>query len=258
MPILEIPSPDQELSQGNILKGICLFNTLGASSDDDGTPDEADGELCLVLSRPCVIAHKETVVVANISAFPDKPAKEFDFARALLFLKAMRDGHGSPDVFFLGQVPGYSGRFGARFDRLYTVGIPVDPDERAAFVAARRVASLTDSFVRDLHLRIFSAFASLGFDDQGWLPDDELSWLVDHGNADIAKAESLVATKNADIKERGLRGLPSSKKGAQEQKELNNLQNDVDKTSGLVQPYIDELQRRAEAARVAEGENEGN
>jgi hypothetical protein len=57
-------------------------------------------DLCLVLSRPCVAAHKRHVVVAGIAKYPDSVPKAIDsFDKVLDFLTGVRDGGSSTDVF---------------------------------------------------------------------------------------------------------------------------------------------------------------
>ncbi len=138
-----------------------------------------------------MIEHKKTVIVAGIEKLKDSPPRDANnFEVVLSFLTRLRDGPESPDVFYLGQVPGMSGRFAARFDLLHTIRVPPSGPERESFVDARRIAVLNHEFVRDLHVRLFRAVATLGFDDHRWLSDSDLEWLVDSGRADLLKAQS--------------------------------------------------------------------
>jgi hypothetical protein len=166
MPILELPRPDTPLTQGDILSGVQLFLTREGWTDTGGEPARSPAKLCLVLSRPCVAAHKKQVVVAAIEKFPDNTPKGLDsFDKVLDFLTGLRDGGSSPDLFYLGQLPERTGRFCGRLDALFTIDVPADAQTRKAFLGERRLATLHPDFARDLHLRLFNAFASLGFDD---------------------------------------------------------------------------------------------
>jgi hypothetical protein len=54
-----------------------------------------------------VTAHKKHVIVAGVAKYPDAVPKGIDsFNKVLDFLTGARDGSGSPDVFYLGQLPG--------------------------------------------------------------------------------------------------------------------------------------------------------
>src|SRR5438270_576895 len=61
----------------------------------------------------------------------------------------------------------------------------------------RRADSLNHEFVRDLHLRIFGAFANLGFDDHSWLPDDDLNWLVQMGESELKASQAAESAELA-------------------------------------------------------------
>jgi hypothetical protein len=88
------------LSQGDILRDINLFTTGEAWGDHNGTAMKSPRGLCMVLSRPCVIEHKKSVIVAGIDKLPDNAPRDADsFKRILSFLTNLRDGTSSPDVF---------------------------------------------------------------------------------------------------------------------------------------------------------------
>lgn len=238
MPILESAVKGTPLSQGDILQDIPLFLTNVPAS---GHVEEKKVPLgfCLVLSRPCVTAHKKQIVVAQIRKFDDKLPKEITTAAKVLeFLKRLRDGHGSPDVFYLGHIPDQNGRFCARFDSIYTIAIPDVETERQAFVDTHRVATIHADFTRDLHVRLFSAFASLGFNDNGWFSTGDLEWLVNQGRADISEAETIVNAEKAKQSSQEAQGKPFDKKTlAEAEVALTNLREDIG-------PYAAELERR--------------
>jgi hypothetical protein len=193
MPIIEHPQTGSPLSQGDILKDINLFLTADGWGEIGGQSEKSPYRLCLVLSRPCVIEHKKSVIVTAIEKLKDNPPRGADtFESVLSFLTRLRDGPESPDVFYLGQLPGMMGRFAARLDLLHTIQLPPSGSERQSFVDVRRIAVLHHDFVRDLHVRLFRAVATLGFDDHGWLSDSDLDWLVESGKADLLKAQSKV------------------------------------------------------------------
>ena len=66
MPILETPNPDAPLTQGDILKGVVLHATSRKWDENGGRAETRGAHLSLVISRPCVAAHKSQVIVAAI------------------------------------------------------------------------------------------------------------------------------------------------------------------------------------------------
>ena len=188
MPIVERPVADAPLTQGDILKGIPLFITSGAWTD---RPDvrKQPFEFCIVVSRPCAIAHKKHITVAGIARYPAAQPKGIaTLDDLLIFLTGARDGLTTPDVFHLGQVAELGdGRFCARLDALHPVEIPTEPADMAKFLAEKRVATLHIDFARALHVRLFNAFANMGFDDHSWPSDKDLEWLITLGKKDIAE-----------------------------------------------------------------------
>ena len=204
-----------------------------------GQSEKSPYRLCLVLSRPCVIEHKKSVIVAGIEKLKDNPPRGADnFESVLSFLTRLRDGPESPDVFYLGQIPGMSGRFAARLDLLHTIQLPPSGSERQLFVDARRIAILHPDFVRDLHVRLFRAVATLGFDDQRWLSDSDLDWLVESGKSDLLKAQSKVQELRVKRSSQQAQGAPF------DPKELERAEEAERGLSELMQPYEQELQRR--------------
>jgi hypothetical protein len=198
MPIIEPPRPDSPLSQGDILRDIPFFLTQTPWKEGSGKPAKAPFNLCLVLSRTCVVAHKENAIVAAIDQLKGALPKGIDsFDKMLSLLTGVRDGRSSPDMFYLGQLPGRTGRHAARFDSLHTIEIPQSEEERRTFLAHHRIGTLNIEFCRDLHLRLFAAFASLGFDDHCWFSTDDLQALVDQGRADLAALDRDLAQKRA-------------------------------------------------------------
>jgi hypothetical protein len=68
MPIIEPARPGAPLTQGDILSGVALFATKGSWEERGGQAAVTTSDLCLVLSRPCVAAHKRHVVVAGVAS----------------------------------------------------------------------------------------------------------------------------------------------------------------------------------------------
>jgi hypothetical protein len=83
-----------------------------------------------------VAAHKKHVIVAAVAKFPDNVPRNIDtFHNVLDFLTGIRDGGSSPDVFYLGQLPGRTGRYCARLDSFHTIEIP-DPRGRSGILTS--------------------------------------------------------------------------------------------------------------------------
>lgn len=238
MPIIEPARPDALLTQGDILNGVSLFTTKGSWEPKGGQAAVAKFGLCIVLSRPCVAAHKKHAIVAGIAKYTDSVPKTVDnFEKVLDFLTNARDGHFAPDVFYLGQLPGHTGRFCARLDSLHTIELP-EGTQRSQFLAERRLCTLHPDFARDLHLRLFGACANLGFEDHRWPSLEDLRWLVDQGKADITAAELTVRQLEAQKSLRGAEGTQFR------DADLTAAQDRLQTLKDRVVPYERELQTR--------------
>lgn len=197
MPIVEQPRADAPLSQGDILTNLRFFSTASCWSDKGGEAVKAPFTVCMVLSRPCVAAHKDTFLVAAVDQLKEGFPKSVDgFDKLLSFMTGIRDGRTAPDTFYLGQLPGRTGRHAARLDSVHTIATPSN-DDMSAFLKKCRIGCVNIDFARDLHVRIFNAFASLGFDDHQWFSTEDLTALVDQGVADLRQLESEAARKAA-------------------------------------------------------------
>ena len=109
----------------------------------------------------------------------------------------LRDGLSRPDRFYLGQIPGEpAGRYYAKFDSLHTIALP-KPADAKALIPSHRIATLTNEFVRDLHTRIFGAFANLGFNDVRWYSDNDLQWLFNKGEHALELARASMSETKA-------------------------------------------------------------
>ena len=188
----------------------------------------------MVISRPCGIAHKDDLLVAEIVKYDQSVPKGVEsFEHALDFLRAQRDGIGSPDRFYLGEIPGKDGRFVARLDSLFTVSVK-DKSKLLGF----RIAGLNSDFQRDLHLRVFNAIASLGFDDVEWLPTSDLEFLKTIGEGELANLRNLEATEKSNKAKQDF--------GANkfDEKKLANLERDIAKLEASMAPYLSKLADR--------------
>jgi len=239
MPITETSKPGAPLSQGDILKDVNLFVTGEGWNASNGAATKSPHRICLVLTRPCGIEHKESVIVAGVEKLQDDVPRELDtFKKVLSFLTNLRDGLSSPDVFYLGHLPPLPGRYGARLDSLHTIQILPSGPVRQTFVASKRIFALHPDFVRDLHARLFRAVASLGFDDYGWLSDADLKWLLDRGRTELLQAQ-------ARIQEYRTQQSGQEAKGARfEERPLREAEDAHQKVSELLRPYESEYQRR--------------
>jgi hypothetical protein len=247
MPIVLPPNEDAPLSQGDILAHVRCFATAGCWDAEGGLAEKAPFAICMVLSRPCVAAHKKTFIIAAIDQLKqsapqessaDLPKAMAGFEKLLSFLTGIRDGRTSPDVFYLGQIPGQQGRYAARFDSIHSVQTPRNPEEMKAFLKKCRIASLSIDFCRDLHVRIFNAFASLGFDDHAWFSTEDLKAVVDHGQADLAALEAELAKKVAAQSSHAAEGksIPL--------KDLEAAQGKLEEFRLKLAPYQLELEKR--------------
>lgn len=244
MPILNEVRGDAPLTQGDVLKDMPLFVTGQHWSGSDAPPTKVKSPLCLVLSRPCVAQHGEQIVVAEIGRNTAEPPKEAQgFRKVREYLVQIRDGLDTPDRFYLGQIPGFPGpgRYFARLDSLYTLKMP--PAEKlSGLLAGRRIATLNVDFRRDLHRRIFSAFASLGFDDYGWYSTEDLAWLVETGETELSELQTKIGAKKSQISRNVASG--TADRNVKLDEEVDSLEEQLAQSGREMAPYRAELQRR--------------
>lgn len=239
MPITKLACESDPLSQGDILEGVRLFSTQEPWVENGGSSRMLDAKLCLVISRPCVASHKTHVTVVPIekvnSGIPDDVKS---FSDVLEFLTSLRDGTNTPDMFYIGELPERKGRFAARLDSFHDVQFPSGKD-RAEFVAKCRIGRLDIEFSRDLHSRIFRAFASLGFDDTGWITDEDLEWVLEKGRAEIADAQRDLHDKQAEQSKKSFSGKDMP------QNVVSKSQERLDRVKEVLAPFEEELMRRS-------------
>lgn len=238
MAIIDRVQDDSPLSQGDLLEDVLLY--VSKLNDSSYVPANVKSKSCVVLSRPCVASHKEKIVVATIekytSTVPDSAKASFDHLKK--FLESCRGGWGEPDLFYIGELDGKEGRFCAKLDSIHTIQVPDSgTDERNEFIKKHRFARLSDSFVKDLHLRFFQAFASLGFEDYEWYCDSDLRMLIQRGNHDIQLAETAVSQNKSN-------DLLKSFEGKMTSSETETAIRKLEKIKAVLQPYVRELNRR--------------
>jgi len=215
MPIIEPVGPEESLTQGDVLRGTNLYITTGCENGVGGVATERPVNVSVVLSRPCHAVRGESLVVVGVQRISDRaPAELKTFTQIRKFLEARRDGNTTPNLFYLGQIPGEEGQFCARFDALHTITVPTPEVKRKNFISHYRIGRLNAEFARDFHLRMFRAFASLGFDDHSWMATADLEWLVKSGRAEIAAAEvgpAKAVAEGDEIKAKHLKQLQDLK-----------------------------------------------
>jgi hypothetical protein len=251
MPILRKPSNDAPLGQGDVLKGLRLYATgadwlaVGESAERDKNVDYA-----MVVSRPCVLYHKPFFVVSAISSVRGNvPENTKTFRQICQFLTELREGAGRPDRFYLGQLPDAGhGRYYAHLDSLHTIIKPSE-EELKTFLRSNRIATLDDAFRRDLHLRVLASIADLGFNDYGWLTDQDLRWLVEAGEADLLREKATVAEAKTKVQEIHASGEPKNVKDLKNREEnIANSEREIGEFERELENYRRELSSRASIA----------
>lgn len=244
MPILKPPESDAPLSQGDLLKGLKLHATGPDWLEAGGTATNLHkGSLCLVISRPCVVAHKGRVLVAAVEAFKPSVPKDIESFKDIVgFLEDLRDGFGSPDCFYLGQLASEGdGRFCARLDSLYTVQLPPEP-KLGEFLKTGRLATLAEEFARDLHVRAFCAVASMGFHDYGWYSTADLEWAVRQGKHEHQKETTELGKLEAELAKARAGGEAAKQGGLQ--KQIDSKRAEIEAMADALKPYQNELSGR--------------
>jgi len=236
MPIIEPADVQTAVNQGDVLSKVPLHRTVIADGEPKSVPSKSP--LCMVISRPCNLAHKQDILVAEIVKFNESVPREVEkFSQALDFLRTQRDGGGTPDCFYLGKIPGHEGRFVARLDALFTLSV-----KEKTKLLHHRIASLNPDFQRDLHLRVFNAIASLGFDDVDWLPTSDLEFLKQIGERELANLDSQAADERAT---KARQDFGSNKFN---DKTLTGLEQRIASLRSEMEPYLTKLSERQRAS----------
>jgi hypothetical protein len=248
MPIIETADADSPLTQGDVLQGATLAAT--AKPYDRGELIQTAHRYCLVISRPCVCAHKRYVVVAAVAKYDSALPADFEktIDNAIDWLTSARDGRDAPDRFYLGQIEGQTGRFCALLDSLHTIELPEAQAERQDVVRRTRIGRLSRDFANDLHVRIFASYSRLGFDDHRWMSDVDLGWLIGIGQAEIAKVNAARLDLKADYetKDSALTWRNPKEKEAIE-RQIANLEKDLARLQDRLRPYESEQTSRRAA-----------
>ncbi|MEZ4442923.1 MAG: hypothetical protein R3B72_27760 [Polyangiaceae bacterium] len=137
-------------------------------------------------------------------------------------------------------------RYAARFDQLFTIKVPEATEERASYLKTHRRYSLTPEFAHDLHQRLFRAFASMGFDDDGWFTDADLKLIVGHGESQLASLDAEISTAKSRLEV-----VAASGGNKREEKDLRKAIGEAEAKIKRVQEVLVPLQ--AEAERRVEG-----
>ncbi len=207
VPIIVPARAGSELQQGDILKGRLTYFT-GSTEDEPPSAKKKKPDFLLVLSRDCSAIRDDIVSVLPVVEYKLSKAED-DFEHLRRVLEVDRDGGRTPDLLYLGPIG--ETRYAARLSTPFAIEVPLGAD-RQSWVDAQRVARLERDFVEHLHSRIFTAFARKGFDDQGWLPKEDLDVLVRRGKSDILALEAEVAKNEADQDNAGFRDAKRDKK----------------------------------------------
>ena len=251
MPIVLTPDTQAPLEQGDVLRGVVTYFTA-----EDGNPKTDEPPYVLVLSRPCNAFRDERIVVADAFPFNIEVESNQTADQLRRFLTGIRDGRTKPDHFYLGELPhleGQATRFTAHLDALHTISVPGVGPSRVEFTHKRRAFRLAPDFVRDLHARIFGAFASLGFNDDQWYSDQDLALLLAHAKADAHKLEGTLAEVEKNLEVEKTKGplTPEPKSGKKYfgvldgfMKQIENRKEEVAKARELVARLESEQHRR--------------
>jgi hypothetical protein len=199
MPIVEAVAVDAPLEQGDILNGVPLFTT--GENWGESTPcllPAGEYPFALVISRNCICVNKPVLLVAAVARYVKSlPTDAKTTDEVVEFLTQMRDGDAAPDRFYLGQLPGDpNNRYCARLDSIHSVQVPRKRlDEE---LKSRRIGRISRDFINNLHRRIFSAVAQMGFDDYAWYSDKDLAWALATATAELTQTQAEFAAVDAD------------------------------------------------------------
>lgn len=97
---------------------------------------------------------------------------------------------------------------------------------------------MNSDFQRDLHLRVFNAIASLGFDVVEWLPTADLEFLKTIGDGELAILRNLAAAEKSN---KAKQDFGSNRF---DDKKLTSLERDIAKLEASMAPYLSKLAER--------------
>lgn len=262
MGLLQDSDTASPLMQGDILKDVALYET--SEDGEFATPVEGVDHV-LVLSRNCNALRHTTVSVAAITELTPgsfETIGDMSLGEARRRLAAVRDGDGTPDRFYLGELPGRGPRRAvARLDLIYAIRVPERDEPRRQWIDARRVATLSDEHRRHLHVRMLLAFGREGFDDHAWLSKGDLRLLIAAGTRDQAEARKkqagAVSRYETSTAGQGGRSAHEGRiRGMSEQ--VGKKGDEVQEARTALQPYLEEWQRRyGDTDPLGEPESDG-
>lgn len=236
MPIIEPVDDSEELSQGDIICDVPLYTT-----DLEGTAKRVNESLCMVISRPCSACRDAVVNVVLVKQWINGLPESKTFDDALKVLKALRDGEGKVDLFYLGALPSKAERFVAILTNIFTVQVRrKDGKELDETIRKRRIARLHPDYVRDFHTKMFRAFASMGFDDLSWMSTEDLEYALLHARKDIQAVEAAITSLQISSASQAF--LAQQTQNPQLDKEKKKLA----ELNAKAAPYQQELDRRKE------------
>lgn len=204
----------------------------------------------LVLSRNCKAIRASHIIVCPV--FPQRLTDLGEtYKEAKTQLAALRDGARTQDRdrVYLGTIDEHNHRCAAHLDEVYTLEIPPDPEGRQRYVRDRRMFSLDDEFIYDLHARLFNSFARRGFDDLSWYSDKDLEYLLNLAEAEHGAVTSALAMDRASHNR--LQGDHETRPKTLEQleKAIAKKQGQLDELDAELAPLRAEADRRKTAQR---------
>lgn len=250
MPIVIPVSPEAVLEQGDILSGIAVTWTK-----PDGITAHVDRQVpfVLVLSRPCNACRDRFISVAPVSVYAldltagparQKPEnRTLDWMRRKLLMVA--EGGTFREEFYLGRLTAGRERYAARLNQPTTIEVPTEPEERKAFILARRVVRLSRDFVHDLHFRQFASLARLGFDDHDWFDDEDLEVMITAGRGELADLERMIVDAAQAIQT--IEAAAGKQVPPKQHEALDKMKAEAKDLRDRLQPYIDVQTRRSGA-----------
>jgi hypothetical protein len=241
MPILVEADASDDLSQGDLLKDVVLCFT-----GDDNEPRTNRNALALVVTRDCGVENDNLIVVARVhnraATLPRRDPKgvtaEKHYETIHRMFEQLKDGTGRPDSFYLGTLPEGIDRLAAQLDQLSTIKLP---DERKSWIAAHRVARLSDTFKRSLPVRLFGAYARIGHSDIDWLCTPDLETVVAAGKEYEGELQSSVSRCRYELEQSKSYGKATN---PSVEKALADAEAKAADFSREFQPLANELDRR--------------